>query len=467
MEEKASATEGLRVDWVDPLPLFAPNRFDFAAKSLYIRFREGGIDSDWGRQVYRLHLSLWNGFIEKFPPKNCEADFVDAFDGILESTRTAPQEGLPSLIPLTRDGVPLNGAHRITAAAQFGKKVACVRTDIHSTQFNWDYRYFRRLADAAARAEAEDAFDAMALELCRLLPRIAIAVIFPAAKGRGSDVERILAEHSRIHYRRDAEFRREGRVHLMRTLYEREPWLGDHADGFSGARNKAAACFPRPGSAQFFLLAYDDASELVRAKARVRELFGVGNHSIHITDTRDEALRAARLAFSRNSIAVVNRRPVRLLSNFETLFAEYRRILVSHPNDEDFCIDGGGVMAANGIRDCGDLDYIHHRGPLPEGIDARICENNGHARHHRGKTLDDIIFDHRNHFYWQGLKFTSLENLRGWKLSRGQARDHRDIAAIDAFVARGPVAAFARRWRGMAGYLKRTSRNAINRLREN
>ena len=455
--------DGLRVDWIDPLRLFSAHRFDFAAKSLYLRFLTNHIDSDWGRQVYCLHLAIWNGFSERFPPKKGEADFLDAFHRIVEGAQNLAQEGFPSIIPLTRDGVPLNGAHRITTSLHFGKKVACVRTEIPSTQCNWNYRYFRRLADGAGKPEAEDAFDAMALELCRVLPRIAIAVIFPAAKGRDDDVERILADHGSIHYRRDVSFGREGRVHLMRTLYEREPWLGDHADGFAGARHKAGACFARSGPARFFLLAFDEPADLMRAKARVRELFGVGNHSIHITDTRDEAMRAARLAFSRNSVAFVNRRPVVMLRNFETLFAEYRRILAEGPNDEDFCVDGGGIMAASGIRDCGDFDYIHHRGELPEGADGRICANNAHARHHRGKTLDDVIFDHRNHFYWQGLKFASIGNLRAWKIARGLPRDHRDVALIDAYLARGARAVIARGWRGMTRFVRSDPRLAFKR----
>ncbi len=467
MAADSSTDGGLRFEWIDPLRLFSANRFDFAAKSLYLRFLTNHIESDWARQVYCLHLSLWNGFFERFPLKQCEADFLDAFHRIVESAQNLAQEGFPSIIPLTSDGVPLNGAHRITTALHFGKKVACVRTEIPSTQFNWNYRYFRRLADGAGNAEAEDAFDAMALELCHVLPRIAIAVIFPAAKGRDGDVERILADHGSIHYRKDVEFGRDGRVHLMRTLYEREPWLGNHDDGFAGARNKAAACFPRSAAAKFLLLAYDDPTELMRAKARVRELFGVGNHSIHITDTRDEAWRAARLAFSRNSVAFVNRRPVVMMRNFETLFSEYRRAIREVPNDENFCVDGGGIMAASGIRDCGDFDYIYHRSPLRDEVDERICQNNAHARYHRGKTLDDVIFDHRNHFYWQGLKFASIENLRSWKLARGLPRDRRDVALIEAFLARGARAVIARSWRGMMGLLTRNPRLALKRRRAN
>ena len=464
MGPESSTKEELNVDWIDPLRLLSPKRFDFAAKSLYLRFLKNHIDSDWGRQVYRLHLSLWNGFFESFPPKNCEADFFDAFHRIVESAKTISTEGFPSIIPLTRDGVPLNGAHRITTALHFGKKVACVRTEIHSTQCNWNYRYFRRLADGSAQEEAEDVFDAMALELCRLLPKIAIAVIFPAAKGRDIDVERILADHGCIHYRKDVQFSRNGCAHLMRTLYEREPWLGDHDNGFAGAQNKAAACFPRSRPVKFFLLAYDEPAELMQAKTRVRELFDVGNHSIHITDTRDEAWRTARLAFSKNSVDFVNRRPVVMMRQFETLFGEYRRAIADIPNDEDFCVEGGGVMAACGIRDCGDLDYICHQSPLREGVDGRICQNNAHARYHRGKTLDDIIFDHRNHFYWQGLKFASIENLRSWKMARDLARDHRDIALIDAFLATGARAFMSRSRRGMAGLLMRNSGRVLKRL---
>jgi hypothetical protein len=428
------------VDWLDPRDLLTPQRFDFAAKHLYARLREKNVESDWGRTVYTFHLSIWNNFFEDVPRKLFEADFLKNFHGIIDATREATDRGLRSLIPLARNGAPLNGAHRIAAALLLGKSVACTTTEVNPGCADWGHRFFEGLAASKGHSHASEIFDAMALEFCRLLPNIAIAIKFPAAKGCDGEVDRILSEHAAIFYRKAVTLEKDGPVHLMRELYEDEPWLGTCETDFDGARSKAASCFACPGPVHFFLLAFDDREELARAKARVRDLFGISNHSMHITDTRGEALRVAKLAFSSPSISFVNARSPREMPTFNRLLAAYRNALACVEDPDDFCVDGSAAMAAYGIRDCGDLDYISHGDQRLSLNQAVLIDcNNIYRSYHIGKTLDDIIFDHRNHFYLQGLKFASLANVRAWKRARGEPKDHVDVALIDAWTASHPL----------------------------
>ncbi|MGD0729652.1 MAG: hypothetical protein ABR956_00205 [Terracidiphilus sp.] len=414
-----------------------PQRFDLAAKHLYARFREYGVNSDWGRAVYAFHLLIWNQFIEKLPCKNSEADFLESFYQIIEATRHAPGPGLHSIIPLAADRTPLNGAHRIAAALLLGKSVACVTTEVDPGHIKWDHRFFERRAELTGFPHQTDIFDAMALEFCRMLPNIAIAIKFPAAKGRDEEVDRILREHATIFYRKAVTLENNGPVHFMRTVYEAEPWLGSYESDFDGARRKADLCFAHSGPVRFFLLAFDDQAQLTRAKERIRGIFGIEKHSIHITDTRHEALRVARLAFSNPSIGFINTRPLKEMPVFDQLLARYREALDGTEDSDDFCIDGSAVMAAYGIRDCADLDYISHGArELQTGPREPIGIHNDYAKHYGAKTLDDIIFCHRNHFYLSGMKFASLANVRDWKLARGEAKDQVDVALIDVWTAK-------------------------------
>ena len=427
------------VDWFDPRDLLTPWRFDFAAKHIYARLREKHVDSDWGRSVYAFHLSIWNAFFEDYPRKRSEAEFLETFHRIIDATRKATDRGLRSLIPLARNGAPLNGAHRIVAALLLGKSVACVTTEMNPA-YIWDHRFFESRAAWAGCSGASDIFDAMALEFCRFLPNIAIAAKFPAARGRDDEVDRILSEHAAIFYRKAVTFENDGPVHLMRELYEDEPWLGTYKTDFDGARSKADLCFTRRGPVHFFLLAYDDREELMRAKERVRNLFGISNHSVHISYTRDEALRVAKLAFSSPSIRFANAAPLREMPKFNRLLSAYRNALACVEDSDDFCVDGSAVMAAYGICDCADLDYISHGDQrLSLNSEALISSHNGYGRYYTGKTIDDIIYNHCNHFYLQGMKFASLVNVREWKRARGEPKDHVDVALIDAWVANHPL----------------------------
>jgi hypothetical protein len=107
---------------------------------------------------------------------------------------------------------------------------------------------------------------------------------------------------------------------------------------------------------------------------------------------------------------------------------------------DDFCIDGSAVMAAYGIRDCAEIEYISHGDrQLNAGSDALIGYHKEYGEHYPGKTLDDIVFHHCNHFYLNGMKFVSLGNVREWKRARDEPEDQVDVAFIDAWAARHPA----------------------------
>jgi hypothetical protein len=455
------------VEWVEPRTLLTPQRFDFAAKHIYARHREKNVNCDWGRSIYAFHLKVWNGFHEEAPRKDSLADFLDSFHQVIDGTREAPDRGMLSFIPLARNGSPLNGAHRIVSALLLKRSVACVQTSVDPKWVDFGQRFFEARAASAGNLSAHENLDAMALEFCRMLPNVAIAVKFPSAKRGNYKVEQILSEHASVFYRKDVTLVQEGPVHLVRMLYERESWLGSWADNFDGARQKASRCFADAGPARFFLLAFEDREELVRAKERVRKLFGKGKDSMHITDTGEEALRVAKLAFSNPSIRFTNMRSPREMPAFNRFLAEYRQELAGVEDADDFCVDGSAVMAAYGIRDCADLDYISHddqRLNLAPG--ASISNHNDYVKFYEKKILDDIVFDHSNHFYLDGMKFATLANLRNWKLSRGEEKDHADVALIDSWVFRHSFALWAANFKARARSKAFQLGSALNAVRK-
>lgn len=412
-------TIDIPVDLTDATDLLIPQRFDIAAKHLYARFREKNINSDWGRFVYAYHIRIWNNFFEESPLKTSEAEFLESFHKLIEAMRMAPVEGLPSLIPLTREGIPLNGAHRIAAALLLKKMTACVKTELDFPHVIYDYSFFEKRASLSGQLPERNILDAMALELCRLLPNMALAVKLPAAKGRNDEVEKILSQHAAIFYRKAVIFDDDGPVHLMRAL-----------NGASdNAHQLAADYFTRGGQTYFYLLGYKEREELLGAKEPLQNLFG-GKNLIYLLDDSNEALRMARLAFSDPSIHFINARKSQEMPLFNQLFAQYRNALASVPDSDDYCVAGDAVMAACGLRDCSKIGYISHTN---QRLDAEFDCLNEYSHYYKDKTLDDIIFHHENHFYLEGIKFSTLENVRDWKRSRGEPQDQTDIAAINSF----------------------------------
>ena len=90
---------------------------------MYAKFRENGINSEFGVEIYKEHLRLWNGFKEyNRPEKNTFEAFRDEFDSILDSIKNDGFDGNKSKIVIDSDNLLLNGSHRTVSCALYNKK---------------------------------------------------------------------------------------------------------------------------------------------------------------------------------------------------------------------------------------------------------------------------------------------------------------------------------------------------------
>jgi hypothetical protein len=225
----------------------------------------------------------------------------------------------------------------------------------------------------------------------------------------------------------------------MRQMYSNEPWLGDWKTHFSGARSKARECFRRPGPVRLIVFEAPTLEAVKEVKARIRALFGIGNHSVHINDTHEQAMLIAQLLLNRNSVHFLNHADPHYFERFETHFASYRRWLSEQRLDpEHFCIDGSGVLAAYGLRDARDVDLLHFGHDNIETGHPKIGSHNSEMQHHV-VTRDDILFNPENHFYYRGIKFASLDLIRRMKTKRGEEKDRKDVMLMDTLATPHPV----------------------------
>ena len=81
----------------------------------------------------------------------------------------------------------------------------------------------------------------------------------------------------------------------MSQIYYGEEWLGNVKNHFRGANAKLIECFKTFDEFNVIAFEAENLEDVLKIKNNIRELFGVGKHSIHITDTKDETLRVAKL----------------------------------------------------------------------------------------------------------------------------------------------------------------------------
>tara|TARA_R100000008_G_scaffold85832_1_gene76828 strand:+ start:1937 stop:3967 length:2031 start_codon:yes stop_codon:yes gene_type:complete len=423
------------LDGTHPALLLTPLRYDIVAKTMYARYKLKQIDSSWANEVYAQHLKVWNDFKEKDPEKNRLADFTNSFDSLLSSME---QEGFSrdpaNAIPLYA-GSPLNGAHRVAAAIALNKRVYTTGPTPEG-QLDCSSEYFRNKDNFVSGGLDVKFLDDMALEYCKLKGNVYTVTLFPAANIEKNNAEQILSEYATVVYKKEATLSELGATNYILSLYQGEPWLGTAQNGFPGAHEKKAGCFgtANEGTITVYLVETDEPEKLNIAKKRIRDVCNVGNHSIHINDTHVETWRIASSVFNKNSLHFLNNSNPHRYGRFTHLFTQFKTWLISHlahiTQLEDYCVDASAVLSVYGLRECRDLDFLY-RG---ENIETNVLDVNCHNfdAHDYIIGKDEIIFNPENHFYYEGIKFATLETIRDMKINRNEEKDRRDVALINS-----------------------------------
>lgn len=410
---------------VPALDLVTPQRFDLAAKTLYARHKMLGDECQWALELYKEHIRVFSGkdCREGDGSKNGVADYVRVFDALIQDVGQRCFDAGLSLVPTGQDGVIIDGSHRVAACVAHDVPASILHFDITANTYGSPFFKSRGLDVKYA--------DAMALEYCRLRTDTYVVMLYPAASGRHSDVQAILQEFGQIVYEKPVELNRQGSYNLIRQVYAGEKWLGDYKNQFAGAWGKANPCFEKTGPLRVFLFQAEDIDKVRSAKKRIRDLFSIENHSVHINDTHEQAMLLARMLFNANSIHFLNHAQPRFFDGFERQIESYSAWLAERGYDSDrFCIDGSAVLAAYGLRDSADLDVLHFGEADFSSVEPEVNSHNTEVHHHVVQR-DDIIFNPEHHFYFLGLKFASLDVIRRLKAKRNEPKDQTDVAAID------------------------------------
>ena len=221
---------------LDPATLLTPLRFDIAAKTAYAKSLLRQDKSSFAKRMYLQHIKVWNNFCEQDPPKEGRESFLNSFHETLFSVR---DNGFKKkgAIPVF-NGSPLNGAHR-----------------------------------AASCIALQDVFT------LTLLPSHEIPI------------EHLCNEIKKrydIVYSKEVELNETGKNNYIHNLYYNEPWIGPKHAGYPGVLEKSSYCFSHGDTIKVFLLEEDNIENLINLKKTLRDICGVGKHSVHINDTQEE-----------------------------------------------------------------------------------------------------------------------------------------------------------------------------------
>ena len=399
--------------WCNPIELLTPMRFDILFKYVYAYLRERGVEGEWVDDIYGHHLEVWNGLKELNPPKIGLDEYKIKFHEILDSIKENGFDDSVSYVPFDdKYQSPLNGAHRIAAAILFNKEVYC-KSDSATTGQLCSYKYLLNRKEHVSSGLSIDYADMAALEYCRLKKNTYIVTLFPSAVGHDDEVRQEILQRSGLIYEKSVDLINHGPFNFTRLLYDEDesrgnPWLGNWHNNFCGARSKMSQCFTTELPLRIFLIEADNIDQTRILKENIRKYYGLGNHSVHINDTHSETLKTAGYMFNKNSIHFLNYcNPIRMIK-FESCFQKLCQWIADfHINIKDICVGGSAPLSAYGIRDCRDLDFLCHGDYINTGISDVSCHNE--EMKYYMHTKNNIIFNPQYHFYYKGIKFSSLD----------------------------------------------------------
>ena len=418
-----------RIVWVHGSQLLSPLRFDIPIKALFAKHWLRGVHKLWAEDLYLKHLKIWNGFFEKDPAKASASDFLRAFEQLLLSVKKNGFRSDISVVPVAADATAANGAHRIATSIALNKKLPCT---LSRDKLNYSYYFFKEQDTCQLVSEQE--WDSVALQYSQLRQDVRTALVFPSAQGNHIEIQNLLSRCGSLVYERPIPLEDMACVNLIRVIYQGERWLGSYREGFGGAREKSRRCFPlNHGDVRLFLLQTTCSPEKLRSiKAKIRSLFGIGKHSIHISDTHEESLRILERLLNSNALGGLRFPNAIPTPNFHRLMKRLARWISQNGIDpSSICVTGSAVLAAHGIRDCRDIDILHS-GPidprkLPKGIGSHSSE-----QEYYDLEKEMIIYHPQYHFMLNGIKFASLQVIHHMKANRGEKKDEEDLGLMAA-----------------------------------
>lgn len=288
---------------IEAKELLCPERFDLAAKIAYIEARESGGDMSFARELYRKHIEAFSegNYTEPGDENKTSLErFFSVFDELIDDYKENGFDSNKSLVPIGRNNIILDGAHRTACAIYFGGKISVIA--FPQFEVNFDYRYFR------GRRLSEEMLEYMAVIYSRYAAKpLYLACLWPvsAAAKRPKALELITSQHGVV-YDTSVMLKKDGLRNFMMQIYQHQDWIGTPENHFAGVMGKVDACFAPNASTEAILFEGGTLEEVLQMKDRIRDIFMLDKHAVHISDSNEETKLMASLLFSDNSRHALN-----------------------------------------------------------------------------------------------------------------------------------------------------------------
>ena len=404
-------------------------RFDLMAKYLYIKYNE--IQSPFYKELYHQHFITFNNCWEHPGDKKTKIeDFINAFNELIRDMKNNGfNKEYP--VPIGRNGIIINGAHRLVTSFYFNKETYLKLLEEYGCP-GYNYKFFleRTVHPPLSRLYT----DTMALEFVKLDKNMRCMVIYPTAFNydKINLLEQIIIKYSYLYYSKSVNLNFNGVSNLIKELYREEEWIGGlFPMGFSPG-GKAERCVSN-NLTQIYLFHMYDLSMVVELKEKCRELFQFGKHSLHISDYPKDTFRISSSLLNENSIHFLNNGTNDIHPNTKELLGNYFDMITENELErDDYCLTSSLILEMYGLRKARDIDYLHKTNKILPLKDTGIHKDEWLDYYHICK--DELIYNPNNYFYFNGFKCATIEVIKKMKENRNETKDIKDIELIKEII---------------------------------
>ena len=430
-ENHIDTTKRYEIDSVPARSLIFPNRFDLMAKLIYINAREKGCDMKFAESVYRDNINAFScGNFTEYGSKTKKTfqKYLDEFDDIIDDIKNNGFNSEKSLIPVGGGDILCDGAHRVAAAAYYNKNVSIIRFPQLTRRYN--YEYFRRFLMSGIN------MGYMATMYAKTMSDCYMACLWPVSRRKKiHDVTDLICKYGEIIYSQDVYLTYKGIKNFMVNCYGHQAWAGNINNHFSGVEACASGCYDSRYPVTTYLFQCKNFNHVLQLKQEIRGMFGLDSHSMYISDNSAETLMTTRLLYNPNSVHVLNNAE---MFKYDMVFKrvnELKTLIASNNKDVDrFIIDSSSVLEVCGLRQSRDVDYTtdYTDGNLTESIEGIDYHDSQPPFH--SISVKEMLYNPESHFYFNGMKFLSVEKLLEMKQKRNEPKDRKDVKLLKGLI---------------------------------
>ena len=297
------------------------NRLDILAKYYFAFCKIHNIMSTYAYDLYKEHIRAFSSGTFKEPGqpnKNSIQQYIDVFENMLNSFNNNEFESFESYIPFSKDLIPLDGAHRITCHILFNKEINVIKLqDILG--YKSDYEYFKKQFLKIEYLEN-------LVEMCvHMQDNLYVVCLWPKAfeTKKIEMAKQLISKTHSIIAEKQVYLSYVGMRNLMVQIYGHQDWVGNEKNNYSGVNGKVDKCYVQKMPVTVLIIEDQSLESIIHLKKTIRDFFQLENHSIHITDTRQEAIQMVELLFNKNSIDFMNNADLAKFKRYKNMSASF------------------------------------------------------------------------------------------------------------------------------------------------